>query len=63
MAYEKRVCVLKQMKKGFAADGGDLSGAVYAERLGSELTVTPRLLGLSPLKEGRYALAFSAEGL
>ena len=62
MAYEKRVCVVHQIKKGFAADGGDLSGAVYAERLGSELTITPRLLGLSPLKEGRYALSFSAEG-
>ena len=62
MAYEKRVCVLHQIKKGFAADGGDLSGAVYAERLGSDLTVTPRLLGLSPLKEGRYALSFSAAG-
>ena len=62
MAYEKRVCVLKQVKKGFTADGGTLSGAVYAERLGSELTVTPRLLGIAPVKEGRYVLALSLEG-
>ena len=27
MAYEKRVCVLKQVKKGFSADGGALTGA------------------------------------
>ena len=27
MAYEKRVCVLKQIKKGFSADGSALSGA------------------------------------
>lgn len=55
--YEKRLCILKQLKKGFSADGGPLTGAVYAERLGSELTLTPRIAGLSPLSEGRYALA------
>ena len=62
MAYEKRVCVLKQVKKGFTADGGTLSGAVYAERLGNELTITPRLLGIAPVKEGRYVLALSLDG-
>lgn len=56
MAYEKRVCVLKQIKKGFTADGSALSGAVYAERLGKELTVTPKIAGVAPVKEGRYAL-------
>lgn len=61
MAYEKRVCVLKQLKKGFAANGGTLSGAVYCERLGDELTVTPRILALAPLKEGRYVMALCAE--
>lgn len=62
MAYEKRICVLHQIKKGFTADGGALSGALYAERLGSELTVTPRILGIAPVKEGRYALAVWAAG-
>lgn len=62
MAYEKRVCVLKQVKKGFSADGSALSGAVYAERLGKELTITPRILGIAPVKDGRYALAVCAEG-
>lgn len=57
MAFEKRVCVLKQIKKGFTADGGALSGAVYVERLGTEITVVPRLLGVAPVREGRYALA------
>ena len=51
MAYEKRVCVVKQIKKGFSADGGALTGAVYAERLGGELTITPRIAGLSPLRD------------
>ncbi len=62
MAYEKRVCVLKQIKKGFTADGSALTGAVYAERMGTELTVTPRLTGIAPLSEGRYALAVWAGG-
>ncbi len=62
MAYEKRICVLKEMKKGFSADGAALSGAVYAERLGTALTLTPRILGIAPLREGRYALVFCAEG-
>ncbi len=57
MAYEKRLCVLKQVKKGFTADGGQLSGAVYAERYNGELTFTPRIAGLAPVREGRYALA------
>lgn len=62
MSYEKRVCVLKQTKKGFTADGSALTGAVYAERLGNELTVTPRIAGIAPLKAGRYALAVWVDG-
>ncbi len=57
MPYEKRLCVLKQLKKGFSADGSPLSGAAYAERLGQELILSPKIVGLSPLREGRYALA------
>ena len=57
MAYEKKLCILKQIGKGFTADGMPLMGAVYAERLGNDLTLTPRIAGLAPLREGRYALA------
>lgn len=56
MAYEKRVAVLKQVNKGFSADGSALSGAVYVERFGRELTVNVRTAGLAALKEGRYAV-------
>lgn len=62
MSYEKRLCILKQIKKGFTADGAPLTGAVYAERLGEELTLTPRIAGLAPVREGRYALAVWAGG-
>ena len=61
MAYEKRVAVLKQVNKGFSVDGNALSGAVYAERLGSELQLKVQAAGLAALKEGRYVIAFSAE--
>ncbi len=57
MAYEKRLCVLKQIKKGFSADGKTLSGAVHAERLGETLTITLKLLDVAPVKEGKYLLA------
>lgn len=63
MAYEKRLCILKQMKRGFSADGGPITGAVYAERLGTELTVTPRIAGLSPVADGRYVLVAQAGGM
>ncbi len=56
MAYEKRICVMKQIKRGFSADGSALTGAVYFERSDGTLCVTPRIGGLSPVREGRYAL-------
>lgn len=56
MAFEKRVCVLKQIKKGFAADGKTLSGVVYAERWNEELTLNVRLVDTAPVREGRFAL-------
>lgn len=62
MAFEKRVCVLKQIKKGFAADGKTLSGAVHAERLGEDLTLTVRLIDTAPVKEGRFVLTVWAGG-
>ncbi len=62
MAYEKRICILKQVKKGFSADGHELTGVVYAERMGETLTVDLRMPGLSALKEGRYALVLQVGG-
>ncbi|MBD5636616.1 MAG: hypothetical protein HDP28_02170 [Clostridia bacterium] len=59
MAYEKRVAVLKQVNKGFSADGSALSGAVYLERFGKELTVKVQAAGLAAVKEGRYVVVLS----
>ncbi|MDE6274541.1 MAG: hypothetical protein K2L87_05795 [Clostridiales bacterium] len=62
MAYEKRLCVLKQVKRGFSADGKMLSGAVHAERMGDDLTLTVRMLDIAPVREGRYAVAVWVAG-
>lgn len=56
MAYEKKVAVLKQVGKGFSADGSALSGAVHLERFGAKLSVKVQSAGIAALKEGRYAL-------
>lgn len=61
MAYEKRVAVLKQVGKGFSADGNALSGAVYLERFGTELKIKVQAAGLAAVKEGRYALVLKVE--
>lgn len=60
--YEKRLCILKQLKSGFSADGSPLSGAIYLEQLGGEVTATPKIVGLSPLFEGRYVLVLGISG-
>lgn len=51
------MCVIKQLKRGFTADGGTLSGVVHAEKIGKELTLYPRILSLAPVSEGNYAIA------
>lgn len=60
--YEKRLCILKQLKSGFSADGSPLSGAIYLEQWRGEVTLTPKIVGLSPLFDGRYALCLGISG-
>lgn len=62
MNYEKKICVLKQIRQGFSADGSALSGVVHAERLGNELTLTIKAVGLAPLKDGNYRIAIWVDG-
>ncbi len=61
-AYEKCVCILKQVKKGFSADGSALSGYLTAERMGKSLTVTVRLPSAAPVSDGRYVLVLRLGG-
>lgn len=55
-AYVKKIAVIKQVKGGFSADGGALSGLVKCETYAGFLKVEASLINFAPLTEGRYVL-------
>lgn len=57
--YTKNVAIIKGLKEGFSADGGDLSGLVRAEKYGARLKVEISLINFAPLTEGRYVAAIT----
>lgn len=57
MGYTKNIAVIRGLKSGFSADGGELSGLVKAEKYGSFLRVEVSLINFAPLTEGRYVAA------
>ena len=57
--YTKKIAVIKQVKNGFSADGGSLSGLVKAETYAGFLKVEVSLINFAPLSEGRYVLGIS----
>ena len=58
-AYVKKIAVIKQVKSGFSADGGAVSGLVKAETYAGFLKVEVSLINFAPLSEGRYVLGIS----
>lgn len=54
--YVKKIAVIKQVKGGFAADGGTISGLVKAETYAGFLKVEASLINFAPVTEGRYVL-------
>ena len=52
--YIKKLCVLKQLSSGFAADGKKVSALATAETYAGKLTVNLSLINFAPLSEGRY---------
>ena len=54
MNYVKKLCILKQVASGFAADGREVSALLTAESLGGRLTLTLAPIGFAPLAAGRY---------
>lgn len=54
--YVKKIAVIKQVKGGFAADGGTISGLVKAETYAGFLKVDASLINFAPVSEGRYVL-------
>lgn len=57
--YTKKIAVIKQVKNGFSADGGALSGLVKAETYAGFLKVEASLINFAPLSEGRYVLGIT----
>ncbi len=58
-AYVKKIAVIKQVKGGFSADGGAVSGLVKAETYAGFLKVEVSLINFAPLTEGRYVLGIT----
>ena len=58
-AYVKKIAVIKQIKSGFSADGGALSGLVKAETYAGFLKVEVSLINFAPLTEGSYVLGIT----
>lgn len=57
--YLKKIAVIKQLKGGFSADGGCLSGLVKIETYAGYLKAEVSLINFAPLSEGRYVFGVS----
>lgn len=57
--YVKKIAVIKQVKSGFSADGGLISGLVKAETYAGFLKVETSLINFAPLNEGRYVFGIT----
>lgn len=57
--YTKNVAVIKQLKQGFSADGGEVTGLVRCEKYGAHLKAEATYLNFAPLTEGRLVCALS----
>lgn len=57
--YTKNIAVIRELKNGFSADGGGLTGLIKAERYGAKLRAEVSLINFAPLTEGKYVTAIS----
>ncbi len=54
MNYVKKMCILRQIKPGFSADGKTLSGLIKVEQYGKNLAVEVSIINFAPLVSGEY---------
>ncbi len=54
MNYVKKMCILRQIKQGFSADGKPLTGLVKVEQYGKNLAVEVSIINFAPLSTGEY---------
>lgn len=57
--YTKNIAVIRGLKSGFSADGGQLSGLVKAEKYGKNLKIEVSPINFAPLTQGKYVCAVS----
>ncbi|MGN0824138.1 MAG: hypothetical protein ACI4MB_03610 [Candidatus Coproplasma sp.] len=57
--YLKKIAVIKQLKGGFSADGGVISGLVKVETYAGYLKAEVSLINFAPLSEGRYVFGLT----
>lgn len=55
--YTKNLAVIRTLRDGFSADGGELKGLVKCEKYGARLTVEVTFINFAPLSEGRFVTA------
>ena len=54
MNYVKKMCILRQVKQGFSADGKPLTGLIKAEQYGKNLAAEVSIINFAPLSSGEY---------
>ncbi len=52
--FIRKMCILKELKKGFSADGSPLGGVTRVETFADRVTLQISLINFAPLSEGRY---------
>lgn len=54
MNYIKKMCILRQVKQGFSADGKSLSGLIKIEQYGKNVAIEISAINFAPLVSGEY---------
>ena len=54
MNYVKKLCILKQVSPGFAADGKAVSALLTCEQFAGKVTMSLAMIGFAELSAGRY---------
>ena len=52
--YSKNIAVIRELKEGFSADGGSLTGVIKIERYGRAIRAEVTKINFAPLTEGKY---------
>lgn len=52
--FIRKMCIIKQLKSGFSADGTPIGGVVRVESFAGRLTLQISLINFAPVSEGRY---------